>query len=408
MIPAAVWILLIVFLLIIVRRIGKVRLPVWLIMAAGAAAALVFQTISPLDALYAINIDVIVFLFGMFVVGCALDKSGLLDFAAAKAFVHAKTKKQVLLIFILLAALSAALFMNDTTAIIGTPVALLLAKRYAIPVKKLLIALCFAVTFGSAVTPVGNPQNLLVALSGGVPYAFGSFALYLFVPSIISLFFVWWFLSRKEDGEIQQVPAESDYDKKLGTVCKISIGIICGLIIARIILSCFGFELPFMLIALFGAAPVLLCSRRRFEILKAVDYTTLLFFVSMFIVMAAVWNSGFIQSVLPADFVNSVPLMVGAGTLVSQFVSNVPFILMVLPLMEAACAALPVYMASVAGTTCAGTLTILGAASTIIVLQHAEKEGESFSFMDYLKPGILVTLFSCLVYTGWILLIGLF
>ncbi|HJJ27852.1 MAG TPA: SLC13 family permease [Methanocorpusculum sp.] len=409
MIPAAVWILCAVFILIIVRRIGKFRLPVWLIMTLGAAAALVSFSISPLDALFSINIDVIVFLFGMFIVGAALDKSGLLDAAASRAFIRARTKKEVLLIFILLAGLSAAIFMNDTTAVIGTPVALYLAKRYAIPVKKLLIALCFAVTFGSAATPVGNPQNLLVALSGGVPFAFGSFALYLLVPSLICLLFVWWFMARGLDGEPVEHPAPSaPCDEKLARVCKVSIAVICALILLRIILSCFDLELPFMLIAVCGAVPVLLCSRRRFEVLKAVDYATLLFFVSMFIVMAAVWNSGFIQEILPAELVTSVPLMIGAGCLVSQFVSNVPFILMALPLLNEACAELSIYMASVAGTTCAGTLTILGAASTIIVLQHAEKEGESFSFIEYLKPGIVVTLFACIVYAGWILFTGLF
>ena len=297
--------------------------------------------------------------------------------------------------------------MNDTTAIIATPVALLLAKQYEIPVKKMLIALCFAVTFGSAVTPIGNPQNLLVALSGGVPYAFPQFALYLLIPSLVCLFFVWWILQRGIDGDIAPVSANSVYDEKLGRICKVSVWIVCVLIVLRIILSCFGFELPFMLIALCAASPVLVVSRRRFEILKSVDYLTLLFFVSMFILMAAVWNSGFIQEILPAAFTESVPLMIAAGTVVSQFVSNVPFILMVLPLMESAGAALPVYLASVAGTTCAGTLTILGAASTIIVLQHAEKEGESFSFWDYMKPGIFVTVFACVVYWGWIALFGI-
>jgi len=408
MFPAAVWILFFVFVLIIIRRIGRVRLPVWLIMTLGATSALILCTISPLDALLSINIDVIVFLFGMFVLGTALDKSGLLDLAASKVFVRAKTKKQILLLFILLSALSAAFFMNDTTAIIGTPVALLLAKRFAIPVKKMLIALCFAVTFGSAVTPIGNPQNLLVAHSGGVPFAFGQFALYLLVPSILCLFFVWFVLGRGIEGGVDGEPVSSSvYDEKLGKVCKVSIAIVCLLILVRIILSFFGFELPFMIIALAGAAPVLLCSKRRFEVLRSVDYLTLLFFVSMFILMAAVWNSGFIQSILPEGFVNSVVLMISAGTVVSQFVSNVPFILMVLPLLEAAGAGVPMYMASVAAATCAGTLTILGAASTIIILQHAEKEGESFSFWDYMKPGLVVTVFACVVYWGWIFVIGL-
>ena len=74
----AVGILAVVFLLIMVRRVGKFRLPIWGIMTAGALAALLFQTISISSAISAVQLDVIAFLFGMFVFGAALDKSGLL------------------------------------------------------------------------------------------------------------------------------------------------------------------------------------------------------------------------------------------------------------------------------------------------------------------------------------------
>jgi len=84
MIPLIV--LALVFVLIIVRRIGKFRLQIWQIMAAGAIAVLATLQISPLNALKSINLDVIFFLFGMFIVGEALVDSGYLSYLSYKLF----------------------------------------------------------------------------------------------------------------------------------------------------------------------------------------------------------------------------------------------------------------------------------------------------------------------------------
>ena len=123
--------------------------------------------------------------------------------------------------------------------------------------------------------------------------------------------------------------------------------------------------------------------------------------------MEAVWESGVLQALLPETLTTSVPVMVLAGAVVSQFVSNVPFVLMVLPLLEASAASLPLYMAASAGCTAAGTLTILGAASTIIVIQRAEAEGETLSFLTYLKAGIPVTILAVTVFSLWIWGVGI-
>ena len=61
-----------------------------------------------------------------------------------------------------------AFLMNDTLAIIGTPLVLHYASRQKVSPKLLLLALAFAVTIGSAMSPIGNPQNLLIALDGGI------------------------------------------------------------------------------------------------------------------------------------------------------------------------------------------------------------------------------------------------
>lgn len=403
----AVGILAVVFLLIMVRRVGKFRLPIWGIMTAGALAALLFQTISIPSAISAVQLDVIAFLFGMFVFGAALDKSGLLHSVVLRGFTKAKNKRQVMLIFMITTAAAAALFMNDTVAVIGAPLAMFCAAKFGIPVVRMLLALCFAVTFGSAATPIGNPQNLLIALSG-VPDAFVTFAIYLVVPSVLCLFISYKFLARGISSEAVVMDKSDDvFDDRLSSICKISFVLILLAVAARIVGSFFGYEVSFIWIAAAGALPLLLFSSKRLELLKSVDYCTLIFFVSMFILMEAVWESGVLQVLLPESLTVSIPVMVTAGAVVSQFVSNVPFVLMVLPLLETAAASVPLYMAASAGCTAAGALTILGAASTIIIIQRAEKEGESLSFLTFLKSGIPITLAAVVIYSVWIWVVGI-
>lgn len=403
----AVGILAVVFLLIMVRRVGKFRLPIWGIMTAGALTALLFQTISISSAISAVQLDVIAFLFGMFVFGAALDKSGLLHSVVLMGFTKAKNKRQVMLIFMITTAAAAALFMNDTVAVIGAPLAMFCAAKFGIPVVRMLLALCFAVTFGSAATPIGNPQNLLIALSG-VPDAFVTFAIYLVVPSVLCLFISYKFLARGISSEAVVMDKSDDvFDDRLSSICKISFVLILLAVAARIVGSFFGYEVSFIWIAAAGALPLLLFSSKRLELLKSVDYCTLIFFVSMFILMEAVWESGVLQVLLPESLTVSIPVMVTAGAVVSQFVSNVPFVLMVLPLLETAAASVPLYMAASAGCTAAGALTILGAASTIIIIQRAEKEGESLSFLTFLKSGIPITLAAVVIYSVWIWVVGI-
>lgn len=406
MYPIAVGILAVVFLLIVMRRIGHVRLPIWAVMTAGAALALVTGSITPEAALAAVNIDVIIFLFGMFVLGVAMERSGLLHTASVAAFAKASSRHQMMFWFIFLMAGASAFLMNDTVAIIGTPVALYCSHRFGIPVTRMLVALAAAVTFGSVMTPIGNPQVLMIAMSGGVPNAFGTFFVYLCVPALVSLYILYrmmiWHLPNTEVSSMYDRDSSSPEDPVLERLTKVSLILVFVVICLRIGLSFTGYELPLVLIAFAAALPLLLLSRWRVELLRGVDWSTLLFFISMFVLMAAVWNTGVIQSLLPESFTTSMPVLFGVSVLVPQLVSNVPYVALVLPVLESAAAPVYLYLTLAAGSTISGTLTILGAASSVIIIQNAEKHGETMTFWEYFRVGIPLTIAASLVFIGWI------
>ena len=398
-----------VFLLIAIRQVGRFRLKIWQIMLGGALAVLISGQIAPFDALHAINPDVLIFLFGMFVVGEALVESRYLAYIAHRFFSHAKNPDQLVLVILFGIGLLSALLMNDTLAIIGTPLVLALATRFKFSPRLLLITLAVAITTGSVMSPMGNPQNLLIAQESGMTGAFVTFGTWLLIPTLINLliaFVVLRLLYPEEffNRSIKYDPVCS-CDMRVTLPVRCSLAIILLLTAANIAVSLLGARMVITLplIALAAAAPVLLLSRQRWTVLRGIDWATLVFFAAMFVLMESVWQTGFFQSLVESSMVSSVPMILGTSVIISQFISNVPFVALFQPMiLQAGGGTTAHLMALAAGSTIAGNLTILGAASNVIIIQNAEKQGETISFMEFAKVGIPLTLLQIMVY--WIFL----
>ncbi len=406
-------VLIIVFLLIAVRKIGSVNFRIWQVMLLGAAAVLASGAIRPADALASINLDVIFFLFFMFVIGEALAESGYLYHLSHQLFSRAESVRHLIVLILVGGGLFSALLMNDTLAVIGTPLMLYFARRHGISSKLLLLTLAFAITTGSVVSPIGNPQNLLVALSGGVSNPFVTFPLYLAVPTAISLLLAYVFLARAFRGEFHAAPLvhteEKIRDPALAALSRLSLILLVLLIAAKVVAAMLfpAFEVGLTWIAAVAAMPVLVGSRRRFELLRRIDWPTLAFFVGLFILMASVWQSGFFQPLIEESSLDfaAVPVILMMGVVVSQFVSNVPFVALALPVLSHLGVSTAGLMALAAGSTIAGNMLILGAASNVIIIQCAEKEGETLTFCEFARVGVPLTLAQTAVYMIWLSLI---
>jgi Na+/H+ antiporter NhaD/arsenite permease-like protein len=400
--------LLCVFVLIAVRQIGRFRFQIWQIMLLGAIVVLISGQITPLNAFKAIDIDVILFLFGMFIVGQALEESGYLSHLAYRLFGRTRSLDSLVLTILFGVGLLSAFLMNDTLAIIGTPVMLRLATKTGTKAKLLLPVLAFSVTIGSVMSPIGNPQNLLVAISGNITNPFVTFLRYLAVPTIINLFLIYLIVRLFYRKDFMAKPAlnhtpEAITDPKLANLTKISLILIVVLVLAKIVIVLFGFNIDFKLtyIALAAALPIVLGSPRRFSILRKIDWFTLIFFASMFVLMASVWGSGFFQRVIIDLNLNvaSIGVILMISVVLSQFISNVPLVALYLPVLSNLGATARDMMALAAGSTIAGNLSILGAASNIIIIQNAEKKArETLTFWEFFRIGVPLTIVNVLVY----------
>jgi Na+/H+ antiporter NhaD/arsenite permease-like protein len=167
-------------------------------------------------------------------------------------------------------------------------------------------------------------------------------------------------------------------------------------------------ELNFSHIAIFGGIALLLISKEKKQIIKGINWKIIVFFVSMFVFMQGVWNGGIIelfQTILPFDTNPNSPIssinIIGTSILTSQIVSNVPFVAIYIPILQNygfSSIDTTSWIALAEGSTIAGNLTILGAASNVIILEAAErKHGISFTFKEFFKIGAIVTAANILI-----------
>jgi len=410
----SVAILLVVFSLIAVRQVGKIKLDIWQVMTFGAVACLLTRQISLPDAVRSINLDVILFLFGMFVVGTGLEESGYLSHISYKIFKRAKSPDELIIVILFVIGIASAFLMNDTLAIIGTPVVLHLSRKHRTSPKLLLLTLAFGVTIGSVMSPIGNPQNLLIALEGNIKNPFILFFKFLLVPTMINLgvaFFVLRFFYKDNFHNNSLNHSEEPIkNKELAKLSKASLFLILIMIILKISVVTAGINIDFRLtyISLVASLPILILGKPKHEILKNVDWKTLIFFVSMFILMQSVWNSGFIQGVITNMDINITNLLMIfiVSIILSQFISNVPLVALYLPMLLEAGASSKEMVALAAGSTIAGNLFILGAASTVIIIQNAEKKSnETITFVEFAKVGIPLTILNTIVYYLYLTLV---
>lgn len=416
-----------VYFLIIGRR--RVGIPIWASMLIGAAFMVGLQVISPEAAIRSVNLDVIAFLFGMFSIVSALERAGVLKRVAIRMLSMAGTPSRLLMVFVVGMGVLAAFLVNDTIALLGVPLVIYVAAHTGIRPVVLMLALAFGITVGSVMTPIGNPQNLLIAIDSGIPIPFITFLTYLTLPTIASLFATYFILKLVYRHDIvtaasnlrtTQMTQEIDgiYNARLARISIIVLlATLAGFIASEVLMFLGVAQVGLSAVAMMGAAAVYAASSNRVEILKTVNYPVLVFFGAMFVVMTALWSSGAISMVFldvlpapdPSNSLQSAGVITAASIGISQVLSNVPFVALYTFVMEDSGftgAHVDQWMLLAAVSTIAGNLTILGAASNIIIIEAAESRGvQPFSFLEFFKVGSLVTAANLAIYFVFIVLL---
>ena len=408
-------IFLLTYILLIARKVYGRNIPMWTSMVVGAILMIATLSITPMEAVTSIDLRVISFLFGMLVITAGFEKSGLLEYIVIALLRKAKNVDNLLFAIVFGSGLLSVFLVNDTIALMVTPIVLSAATKIKIRHNKaLLLPLAFGITTGSTMSPIGNPQNLLVALNSGMKTPFADFLYYLFIPTVLSLlatFYICKYLYKKDLKSAKYAEMKGQLDDPRNAItdmglAKMSVVILTVLVLCFAIIEIFpNLQSGFVSLNTLGFAAgvsLLIASPKRIMLLRGVNWGILVFFAGMFVVMKAVWVSG-VGSILlstvpqpnPATRIESVASIMTSSTLFSQFLSNVPFVQLYsyqLVALGFGSSNVIGWLALAAGSTLAGNLSLLGAVSNVIVIDASQIRGaESFSFVQFLRSGVIIT-----------------
>ena len=384
----------------------------------GAVAMIVFGVLNFDEAIQAIDFNTIALLLGMMIIISTLELDGFFGWIATRTLAVADTPFKLLLVLTIITGIASAFLVNDAVVLLFTPVIIGICRSLKINPIPFLMAEILSSNIGSAMTITGNPQNMLIGINSGMAY--GSFLLYLlpvsmlgllvvvlvvkwFYPSVINTRFPVQDLAPAAGTAADQPVNGNDWDYHS---MRFSVPIFLLVIVLFFLSRPLGLSIP--VIALLGASLILLLGRvKPSKVIRQVDWVLLLFFASLFVVVRGVEKAGLMDQVLThINLTENVTGLAGvhlASLLMSQVVSNVPFTVVMLPLMKAADSEI-LWLALASASTLAGNATIIGAMANLIVIETAETKGVKIKFMEFFRIGIVVTIISMLLSFGIIYL----
>lgn len=371
----------------------------------GAVAMIISGVLTFDQAIAAIDFNTIALLLGMMIMISTLEIDGFFALIANKTLILAKSPFKLLVIITFITGIASAFLVNDAVVLIFTPIVIIVARTLKFNPLPFVIAEILASNSGSAMSMTGNPQNMLIGLNSGIPY--GEFLLKLMPVSIIGMMviiaFVHLFYRKKYHLTEKSVEVvygnEKEVSKYNFTSMRNSVFIFLGVIILFFLSHLIRLSIP--IIALVGASLILLFGRVKPSlVIKQVDWVLLLFFASLFIVVHGLESTGIMEKIISgipvAENTNSLLALHGISLLLSQIISNVPYTVVMLPLMKTAHSEI-LWLSLASASTLAGNATIIGAMANLIVIESAEKKGVVIRFFEFLKIGGIVTLISLTV-----------
>jgi Na+/H+ antiporter NhaD/arsenite permease-like protein len=341
------------------------------------------------DALRSIELHTLSLLLGMMVVAAGLGEAGFFEWLTRWLSERVTNRAALLWTVTIGCGLLSALLVNDAVCLLATPMVVHLAKVAQARVKPFLFAVAMGSNAGSGLTLAGNPQNMLVGKLSGLAYRayLARVALPVLVALVVTAALLHAFFRRQLGAKGAPEAAHTvAIDRPLMLACLVGVG---GAAVANL------FGAPLALSALGASTLTLLVAGLRAEkLLAQVDWSVLLFFAALFVLVGALQRTE-----VPREWLASTEGVLGHGAVVlpavlgigSQIVSNVPLILLLEPWIRSFPDAAHTWTVTALVTTLAGNLTLLGSVANIIVLERAK---ERVGFFEYAKIGVPVTVIS--------------
>lgn len=407
----AVAVFLIVILLIITERVHRTVAAM-----AGAMVLILTGVMSADKALSYIDFNTIGVLVGMMIFVAIVRRSGMFEYIAVRAAkaVHGDPWK-IMVAFTLITAVLSAILDNVTTVLLVGPMSIAIARMLKIDPVPFLMGQILASNVGGTATLIGDPPNIMIGSAAHLSFMDfldnTGFAV-LFILAVLILLMKIVYEKKIELGTVDTGAIEKlDPSKSITNRALMKKGII--VLICVIVGFMFHDKLGIesSVIALTAAAVMLIIGREDVnEAIQDVEWTTILFFMSLFVVVGGLTETGIIKELASKiiDATNGHPMvtmlvLLWASALLSSILDNIPFVATLIPLILAMQAdgidVTSFWWAISLGACLGGNGTMIGASANVVLSDISTKHGYPITFKSYLKVGMPFMLLSIVIST---------
>jgi len=359
------------------------------------------------EAISAIDFNTIGLLVGMMIIVGITKDTGLFQYVAIKAAKAAKGNPwKIMIMFSLITALFSALLDNVTTVLLIVPMTFVICDHLRINPLPFLIAEIFMSNIGGTATLIGDPPNILIGSAANLSFTdfiINLAPIVLFMIIILLPLFKWRYgraiqVAPENCQKIMQLNEQEAIENP--SLLKKSLFVLVIVILGFFFHGLLGIEGA--TIAIFGAGLLLLLDNKNPEkALHEVEWTTIFFFIGLFVIIGGLEHVGVISwaadkliAITGGNLTITTIAILWGGAIFSAFVDNIPFVATMIPLvheMGSTFANLnPIWWSLALGACLGGNGTLVGASANLVVAGIAEKSGYKISFFDFMKIGIAV------------------
>ncbi|WP_029521986.1 ArsB/NhaD family transporter [Persephonella sp. KM09-Lau-8] len=386
----------------------------------GGTLAIFLGVVTPEAAWEAIDHNTMFLLIGMMIIVSVLIESGFFSILSSVALRITKGDPlKIILTFTMLTAVLSAFLDNVTTVLFMVPILISITRKLKLPPVPYIIATVLASNIGGTATLIGDPPNIIIG-------SLGHFTFMDFIVNLAPIVIVTHIIGTvvfvgmmKFQGHLEAKVKDEEELKRIVEEQKIEYDIVLmrkGLIIFGITIILFFLHhilhLEAGTIALFMASALMLWSKEDPEkIFERVEWTTLMFFLGLFVVIGGLEHSGVFEDAAKlvagviTDPMSGILVLGSLSAIISGIVDNIPFTMaMSYVLIDLAKTATfntePLWWALALGACLGGNLTIIGASANVVAAGLSEREGYPIKFFDFVKQGTPVTIVTVIVALG--------
>ena len=390
--------------------------------AVAGALLLILTGVLSVDSGFSyVDLNTLGVLIGMMLFVAVVKNSGIFEYIAIKAAKIAKGRPWPLMVlFALITAVLSAFLDNVTTVLLIGPMTLAITSMLRINPIPFFMTQIMASNIGGTATLIGDPPNIMIGSAAGLSFTdfitnTGVAVLFVLAATIVCFYFIY---GRKLHVE----PEAMDSILQLDENKAIKDRSLLIKSVVMILLVVFGFvfhsqlHLESCTIALTAAAVMLLIGRQDVEeIVAGVEWTTILFFTGLFIVVGGLQETGVIQilanglmDLTEGHMTLTILLILWVSAIVSSFLDNIPFVATLIPLIltmqSSGVDVTPLWWAVSLGACLGGNGTLIGASANVVLSGISNRHGFPITFASYFKVGFPLMLVSVAISTVFLLL----